>query len=1240
MTSSTRQFLVVGLVVALCGVLTTSAFAVGDTARLSGYVFLDGPASATPPYDQANGMWDASDLGFSGVTLRARLHYLDSLGQPQTADFADGTWNVPNPSSYQAVTNASGYYQIDVMRFEFLRFYFGIPEPLSWEVAIVDEGNNALGLRPNIPTMLVSTTGHDEESGAILSRHPQTVKKFVYNSITMPFGSAVFNWPTGQFPDYTDFMVPWWSKTPMEWSASELTEFAAIQSWYAAATPVSPAGYFWRTHVDFGFAPESQELYPKCKLGDYVWVDTNKNGLQDETGTGVANVQVKLYNDSNVLMGTQSTGSDGKYLFIDLNAGNYRVEFTLPTGYAWTSQDQGADNAVDSDVDADGKTVLTFLAWGATDLTWDAGLVELPAAIGNYVWEDLNKDGLQDSGEPGVAGVTVNLKDAGGNVIDTMQTDANGLYLFDELACGGYSVSFVLPAGYAWTTQGAGDDAADSDADANGNAELTTLERGETDLTWDAGVVKLLAAIGDYVWLDANENGLQDDDETGVEGVTVNLKDAGGTVIDTMQTDANGLYLFSGLEPGDYSVSFVLPDGYAWTAKDAGDDAADSDADANGDAAQTTLEGGETDLTWDAGLVEDQDEEITVVKSGGKKGCPGATPALGDDMEFFITVTSNLNSPRDIEVRDYLDTCLQFKSATSGGVYVSNGHYVKWALTLPAGAATTTVSLVAKIISAPKGDNGEPASGDWIVSNEIEFEVWDRVYANAEGQYVPTSGAATGAATVTFANATDAGVYRFTCHPYPTPLTNKAYVGDREPPDESITVRKSGGLMAGDCHTIGFWKNNILKAIQGKTCGTQVTKAQLINWLGAVRNFYLANPYQNLIPASPDSAMLQAAYNVLDYGGSDMRQKLLKQLLATELNLVSGDYAMDDVAAHAAFCAAAEDALNTSGANLGAFHDMADRINNLGNTSDSKLNVGDRVVFAVTVEANLAQARSVEVRDYIDSCLTVETISDGGQYVSTGKYVKWNLTLPAGEGSKTVMFIAKVNSLPKNDNGNPGSSEWVLSNEVKLDVYSSSYASAEGVVEFTCYTPPTCTKKTLRNIAYAKPGDPTDPGDPGDPGTPPAEPKVTICKVADAAEVMVGEYLTYGIKVTVENGPATVTVWDDLSSSLSYVKSTPSGKFDRSKNRVTWENVALNTGDHYFLIKVKVKSGRCADEGALDKDSASDVDFACHSGCGGKKKQYIGSICNVAKVKLGCKTISSNKVITKIYKYTSRHWGC
>ncbi|MFD2741341.1 SdrD B-like domain-containing protein [Sulfitobacter aestuarii] len=113
-----------------------------------------------------------------------------------------------------------------------------------------------------------------------------------------------------------------------------------------------------------------------------------------------------------------------------------------------------------------------------------------PAALGDTVFYDTDKDGIQDAGEAGVQGVTVNLKDAGGAIIATTLTDANGKYLFDNLAPGTYSVGFVIPAGFVGSPQDqGGDDGIDSDGNSStGMTGPYTLAAGETNLSVDMGI--------------------------------------------------------------------------------------------------------------------------------------------------------------------------------------------------------------------------------------------------------------------------------------------------------------------------------------------------------------------------------------------------------------------------------------------------------------------------------------------------------------------------------------------------------------------------------------------------------------------------------------------------------------------------------------------------------------------------------------------------------------------------------
>jgi len=148
-------------------------------------------------------------------------------------------------------------------------------------------------------------------------------------------------------------------------------------------------------------------------------------------------------------------------------------------------------------------------------------------------------------------------------------------------------------------------------------------------------------AIGDHVWEDGDGNGIQDVGEPGIDGVEVNLYGSYDRPAGSMTTSGGGMYNFTGLEPGDYYLEFVAPEGYAFSPKDSGgDDTIDSDADSTGLTDVTTLGPGEEDRTRDCGLYQTTTgapPDITVTKTAD----PTSVPETGGNVEFTITVTNN-----------------------------------------------------------------------------------------------------------------------------------------------------------------------------------------------------------------------------------------------------------------------------------------------------------------------------------------------------------------------------------------------------------------------------------------------------------------------------------------------------------------------------------------------------------------------------------------------------------------------
>ena len=342
------------------------------------------------------------------------------------------------------------------------------------------------------------------------------------------------------------------------------------------------------------------------RIGDYVWIDEDRDGIQDDGESGLPDVPVVLLRDGAEVATTQ-TDADGRYLFDGLRPGGYAVRFVPPVTHAVTTQDVG-DDATDSD------GVLTPVATvpsGGEDLTLDLGLhlvtvpAEETAGLGDTVWLDRDADGIQDADEPGVPGVMVRLLDRDGNRLARRATDADGRYMFTDLAPGDYVVEFVPPTGYELSPANQGPDALDSDADAvTRRSPVVRLAADEFNPTIDAGLY-LPARLGDVVWYDVNRDGTQNVGEPGVVGVSVELLGPDGEVLDTTATDGAGRYFFENLRPGTYAVRFVRPDDRDFTGRGMGDDEEDSDADPDsGLSHEVVLASGDEDLSIDAGVVD------------------------------------------------------------------------------------------------------------------------------------------------------------------------------------------------------------------------------------------------------------------------------------------------------------------------------------------------------------------------------------------------------------------------------------------------------------------------------------------------------------------------------------------------------------------------------------------------------------------------------------------------------------
>ncbi|HIC79309.1 MAG TPA: calcium-binding protein, partial [Sulfurovum sp.] len=320
-------------------------------------------------------------------------------------------------------------------------------------------------------------------------------------------------------------------------------------------------------------------------VGDYVWLDSNRNGLQDSDELALKDIEVKLYDKTNKLIASVKTDASGKYLFDSVEAGEYYVQFMLPSGYTVSLKGAGDDREKDSNANRNGKTEIFTLAEGENNLTLDLGMYQTLTNLGDRVFLDLNANGIQDAEDnKGVANVTVKLYKEDNSFVAETKTTSTGQYLFRNLVPANYYVVFDIPNNYNVSPQNqGGNESDDSDADANGKTEIVTLIGGQDNKAVDMGLYQEAIKLGDRVFYDTNKNGIQDQGETGVGEVEVKLYRASSAeLVATTQTSASGIYLFDKLVAGEYYIVFTKPAGYTITKKGQGTNETDSNADASG----------------------------------------------------------------------------------------------------------------------------------------------------------------------------------------------------------------------------------------------------------------------------------------------------------------------------------------------------------------------------------------------------------------------------------------------------------------------------------------------------------------------------------------------------------------------------------------------------------------------------------------------------------------------------------
>jgi len=193
-------------------------------------------------------------------------------------------------------------------------------------------------------------------------------------------------------------------------------------------------------------------------IGDWVWLDYNGNGIQDNNANevGIEGAVVTLLDDqgntvvdiSGNDVASQTTKADGKYQFCNLKPGKYkvRVEKNDPI-YFVTYKDKGNNEAKDSDIDATSHTTEPVTLHSGDDYKdLDAGFFKCGSLVGVY---SVINNGMMANGVSNqlLDGLLVTIYDEDGNVVQELTTDENGRFKADNLLPGKYKIVFQKPEG-------------------------------------------------------------------------------------------------------------------------------------------------------------------------------------------------------------------------------------------------------------------------------------------------------------------------------------------------------------------------------------------------------------------------------------------------------------------------------------------------------------------------------------------------------------------------------------------------------------------------------------------------------------------------------------------------------------------------------------------------------------------------------------------------------------------------
>ncbi|HKX43715.1 MAG TPA: SdrD B-like domain-containing protein [Burkholderiaceae bacterium] len=738
-----------------------------QTSVLSGRVFED---------TNGNGQADAGEPGIAGVTLT--LTGTDSLGNAvtrTTTSDASGNWSFSVPAGNYSVTETQpGAFLPGITRAGTASGVGSSAGTVPGSGAGVTSGPS--GSNANIIQNVVLGTGGSstnnlfgevragsiagrvyqdaDYNGAFTAGEPGIANVTLQLSGTDLFGNAV----SASTTSAADGTYSFASLLPGSYSVVEPTQPNGFAD--GSETAGTAGGSTATNDRVSGIALNSNTNATGYNFGERlprvtvrVFEDADNDGVPAAGDAGISGVTLHLTGTSSTgtavdIVATPIAGQPGRYEFLNVPpsaVGGYAITETQPATYA---PGKANANGNPGTAQASGNVIQGVTVTGTNT----------PATLGDYLFGELtssqirgrsyyDRDGDGSQGalasEPGIAGVTITLTgtDDNGNAVSvTTTTDANGDYVFNNVAPGLYTVTETRPSGYlpgltrAGTVTGSGSTAGSVPASGTGvsagpngsNAPLVQNIRlgspGSSSSNNNFASVRA-ASLAGHVYADiAPPNGQRDAGEPPMPGVTVTLTGTdflGRTVTNVLTTAADGSFSATGLLPGTYQLDETQPAGTS--------DGPEHLGTVSGSARGIANPGGANDRFGSIALAS---EESGVDYDFGERG---------GQITGHVYVDSNGNGQRDAGEPPIAGVTVTLTGTSAGGLPVSltavtgaDGQYLFDGV-LPSDATGYTITETQPITYADGAETVGRLNGTRTGTTVVNDRIGSLVYTGGGG---------------------------------------------------------------------------------------------------------------------------------------------------------------------------------------------------------------------------------------------------------------------------------------------------------------------------------------------------------------------------------------------------------------------------------------------------------------------------------------------------------------------------